>query len=93
MGILETLDAEKLCFEVEPGDVLVQVSDGVTGGEEECLWLSEMLVNRWDGDAEKFARLVLGRAGEAGADDLSVLITEITKAVAPGVEDAPRAAC
>ncbi len=87
VGILEALDAERLRFEVEDGDVLVQVSDGVTGGEEECLWLSDLLVTRWDGDAEKFARLVLNRAGEQGKDDLSVIITEISRSPAPGVQE------
>ena len=91
VGILETLDAEKLRFEVEAGDILVQVSDGVTKGEEECPWLADMLITRWDGDAEKFARLVLGRAGRENGDDLSILITEVSEAVAPGVEEINRA--
>ncbi len=88
IGILEALDAERLRFEVLPGDVLVQVSDGVTGGEEECLWLSDLLVTRWDGDAEAFARLVLNRADEQGKDDLSVMITQIRAA-----DSAQRAEC
>ena len=92
VGILDALDAERITFEVEPGDILVQVSDGITRGEEDCPWLADMLLTRWDGDADKFARLVLGRAGEEGSDDLSVLITEISAAPAPGVEEAPRAA-
>lgn len=92
LGILEALDAERLRFTVQAGDVLVQVSDGVTGGEEDCPWLSELLSTRWDGDAEGFARLVLNRATEQGRDDLSVLITVIGAAPAPGVEDTPRAA-
>lgn len=86
VGILESLDAERISFEVQSGDVILQVSDGVTGGEEECAWLADMLLNRWDGEAEKFARLVLNRASENGADDLSVMITEIFDAPAPGAE-------
>ena len=85
VGILESLDAERISFVLQAGDVILQVSDGVTGGEEDCPWLSEMLQSRWDGDADKFARLVLGRAGESG-DDLSVMITEILDAPAPGTE-------
>ncbi len=88
VGILEALDAERISFEVQSGDVILQVSDGVTGGEEECPWLSEMLQTRWDGEAEKFARLVLNRASESGADDLSVMITEVFDAPAPGAEAA-----
>lgn len=86
VGILESLDAERISFELQSGDVILQVSDGVTGGEEECPWLADMLLNRWDGEAEKFARLVLNRAGENGGDDLSVMITEIFDAPAPGAE-------
>ena len=59
---------------------MVQVSDGVTKGEEDCPWLVEMLAEKWDGDAEKFARLVLGRAAQEGNDDLSIMVTEITEA-------------
>ena len=84
VGILESLDAERIRFQLKPGDVLVQVSDGITGGEEECAWLAEMLTTRYDGDAEKLTRLVLNRASERGQDDLSVLVTEITAAPLPG---------
>ncbi len=80
VGILESLDAERIRFELEVGDVLVQMSDGVSGGEEECLWLCELLCERWDGDAQKFARLVLARASEESQDDLSVLVTEVLPA-------------
>jgi stage II sporulation protein E len=80
VGILESLDAERIRFSVNVGDILIQVSDGVTKGEEDCSWLAEMLSTKWDGDAEKFARLVLGRAAQEGNDDLSIMVTEITRA-------------
>lgn len=84
LGILESLDAERIRFTVEAGDVLVQVSDGITKGEEDCPWLSEMLTEKWDGDREKFTRMVLNRATQEGEDDLSVLVTEIVHAPLPG---------
>lgn len=80
VGILESLDAERIRFSVNVGDILIQVSDGVTKGEEDCSWLAEMLSTKWDGDAETFARLVLGRAAQEGNDDLSIMVTEITRA-------------
>ena len=89
VGILESLDAERIRFEVKAGDVIVQVSDDVTGGEEDCPWLVEMLAEKWDGDAEKFARTVLGHAAGIGDDDLSILVTEITRAQLPGEEKSP----
>lgn len=82
VGILEALDAERLGFEVEAGDVLVQISDGFSGGEEDCPWLAEMLSVRYDGDAEEFARMALNHASKEGDDDLSIVITEIKQAPA-----------
>ena len=91
IGILEALDAERLSFTVRAGDVIVQVSDGVTKGEEDCVWLADMLRTRWDGDGEAFARLLLGKAGGEGKDDLSVIITEI--GIAPnGIENEQKTA-
>jgi stage II sporulation protein E len=84
VGILESLDAERIRFEVEAGDVLVQISDGVTKGEEDCPWLAQMLKEKWDGDKENFARMVLNRATQEGEDDLSVMVTAVTAAPAPG---------
>lgn len=80
LGILESLDAERLSFEVMPGDVLVQISDGFTGGEEECLWLADMLRTKWEGDAEAFARMALNRATGENDDDLSLIVTTIAPA-------------
>jgi len=77
VGILEALDAERIRFSVEAGDVIVQVSDGFTGGEEECPWLARMLAEKWDGDAEDFARLAIGRAAKELSDDLSIVVTEV----------------
>ena len=64
------------------------VSDGVTGGEEECAWLCEMMATRFDGDVEKLVRQILNRASENGQDDLSVMVTEIMAAPVPGEESA-----
>lgn len=86
VGILEALDAERISFTLCPGDLLVQVSDGVTGGEEDCAWLAEMLKERFDGDAERLCRMILGGAAERGKDDLSVIVTEIRAATLPHEE-------
>jgi stage II sporulation protein E len=88
VGILEALDAERIRFELKAGDLLVQVSDGVTEGEEACEWLCQMLTERYDGDTEKLTRLILNRAAEQGQDDLSVVVTEISAAPMPGEEAA-----
>ena len=83
VGILEALDAERISFAVEPGDVVVQVSDGFTGGEEDCPWLTELISTRYDGDSEAFARMAINRASGEGDDDLSIIVTKIGEAPLP----------
>ena len=87
VGILEALDAERIVFSLEPGDVVVQLSDGFTGGEEDCPWLTEMLATRYDGDADAFARLAINRASAEESDDLSIIVTEIGQAPLPWEEE------
>jgi stage II sporulation protein E len=82
VGILEALDAERIDFDIMPGDVLVQISDGFSCGEEDCPWLAQMLAARYDGDAESFARMALNHASKEGDDDLSIVVTEIKAAAA-----------
>lgn len=84
VGILETLDAERIRFQTEPGDVIVQISDGFTAGEEECAFLQEMLLSKWDGDAEGFARRALNHATGKGGDDLSIIVTVVQDAAGDG---------
>ncbi len=79
-GILPTLDAERIYFRVEPGDVLVQLSDGFTGNEEDCSFMAELLSTRFDGDAEAFARLALNKATGRSEDDLSIALTVVEAA-------------
>ena len=80
IGILDEPDVERLGFSLQNGDVIVQVSDGVTQGEEDCPWLVDMLRARYDGDTHQFAKSVLSRAATGEHDDLSVIVTEIKHA-------------
>jgi stage II sporulation protein E len=76
-GILESLDAERISFTLKKGDVIMQVSDGITGEEEDCPWPADMLRERYDGERERFVRAVLNRAAEKGDDDMTVILTEV----------------
>ncbi len=80
IGILGEPDMERLGFSLQNGDVIVQVSDGVTEGEEDCPWLADMLLARYEGDAQQFAKQVLTHAATGEHDDLSVIVTEIKNA-------------
>ena len=71
IGIIRALDAEMISFDVEPGDVVVMLSDGVTRSFEEAPWLCDLLS---DGgvaaeDPGDLAQRIVGRAKEEGSED------------------------
>jgi stage II sporulation protein E len=78
LGILDGIDAGKLSFDGEAGDVLIMMSDGVSSGEDDMGWLVEMLTDEWEDDLDAMAKKTVDRAREKGRnDDVSVIFTEI----------------
>lgn len=84
IGILRDVEAKRLDFSLSAGDVVVMVSDGVTGGDEECPWLFDLLrQNIESSGAERTAELVVKYAiGHGSEDDISVTVIRL--------EDAPQ---
>ena len=80
IGIIRALDAEMTAFDVEPGDTVVMVSDGVTRSFEEAPWLCEMLsegaiVGESPGE---LAERIVRRAKEEGSrDDITAGVVKI----------------
>lgn len=80
LGILDKIDAGKLSFDGEEGDVIIMISDGVASGDEDCLWLIEMLNSEWENDLSKMAKKIVARSRERGSrDDISVILTRICR--------------
>ncbi len=79
LGIIDKPDAERLPFEVEPGDRVIMVSDGVTQSRDECSWLVGMLADFGDtDDAPRLARRIADRARAEGSDDdITATVIEI----------------
>ena len=83
IGILRALDAEMIHFTLEPGDIIVMLSDGVTENFEDSAWLCDMLSTRAVTDAspaEIAERIV--EAARAGVDptrrdDVSAAVMKI----------------
>ena len=79
VGMMATLDAEKIRFDAAPGDVIVMLSDGVSQTPEDAPWLLELLSENWDGDLQDVAQRIVAVAGRMRehADDLSVALIRI----------------
>ncbi len=84
IGIMRALDAEQLCFDLEPGDVIVMLSDGIAQSFEESVWLLDLLSAGWD-DTEELATVaerILAAAATHNArpDDRSIILARIKEA-------------
>jgi stage II sporulation protein E len=81
IGLTESLDAEKIRFDVEPGDVIVMLSDGICQGGEDAPWLMEILSGEFGEDLSPIAERIVGVA--AGThdrrDDMSVALVRISE--------------
>lgn len=78
IGILPKLDTQKIAYDVLPGDFMIMVSDGITGGEEEPAWLLTLLGERWEPSPTVMAEKIMAAARQNGSDDdLSVLIVAV----------------
>ena len=87
IGILRTVDAQKITYDVLPGDVVIMVSDGISEDNssestaEDCLWLLDLLADGWQNDLNLMAEAILTRARKEGSqDDLSVILIEVCEA-------------
>lgn len=83
IGIIKDLDVGRVTMEILPEDVIIMVSDGVTGGDEECPALFEELRSRLlTHTPENLADAVLSYAKKNGStDDVSVIVAKVTERV------------
>ncbi len=81
LGILTETDARVLDFELNDGDVVVMISDGVTGGKEECPYLFDLLRQNIDSaGSARTADLIMKYAkGHGSDDDITVAVMRVTR--------------
>ncbi|MBQ8174174.1 MAG: SpoIIE family protein phosphatase [Clostridia bacterium] len=82
IGILPALDAEKTDFRLQAGDVIIMLSDGISGSPDDAFWLCELLTAGWEENAEVMADKILAtarRENEVG-DDMTVALLTVSEA-------------
>ncbi len=79
IGILSDVDIKKYELELAHGDIVVMVSDGVTGEGSECPWLFDLLAqNLPNRSLEHIAELIIKYATAKGSgDDITVLLIRV----------------
>ncbi len=80
IGIIRALDAEMISFDIERGDTVVMISDGVTRSFEEAPWLCEMLSDggiAGESPGELAQRIVKRAKEEGSRDDVTAGIVKI----------------
>ena len=79
IGILREVDVKRFSLELCSGDIVVMVSDGVTGEGGECPWLFDLLAKNLPcRSLERTAELIVKYSQASGSvDDVSVLLVEI----------------
>ncbi len=85
IGIMPALDAEQIKFDLESGDVIVMLSDGVAQSLEDGVWLANMLTYEWVDDLQLMAEKILDGAAlnNPRSDDMTSVVLKICE---PGKE-------
>lgn len=79
VGIMRSLDAEEIDFDIQDGDVVIMVSDGISQNFEEGLWLLDLLGDGWVDDLDTMTKLILDTASlnNPRTDDATVCLIRI----------------
>jgi stage II sporulation protein E len=80
LGLMKTIDAEKIRVEVKSGDYIVMLSDGVSQSSDDAAWLIELLSKEPKLDMRDYAEYILEEAEKhsKNRDDMSVAVARVT---------------
>ena len=79
LGLLRSIDTEKIRVEVREGDLVIMLSDGILQSAEESPWLLELLSRPPKRNLKEYADLILSEAKRhsGSSDDMSVAVVKI----------------
>ena len=82
IGLMNTIDTEKIRVEIKDGDIIVMLSDGISQSSDDAPWLLEFLSRPIKKDTLKdYADKIIALAKEnsKSGDDMSVAVLKISK--------------
>lgn len=82
LGIMSSIDTEKIKVQVEAGDYVIMTSDGTHGIPEDAPWLLELMSAAAPKSARELADAILSAAvkrGKQERDDITVTVLHISK--------------
>ena len=79
IGLMKTVDAEKIRVEVKSGDIIIMLSDGVCATVEDSAWLLSFLSKEEPDDVEEYAKEIIRLASKMrrSRDDMTVSVVRI----------------
>lgn len=81
LGILTEGDIGKLSFDARAGDVIIMLSDGVALGNDDSVWLLDLLTTGFDSNLDVMAEKLIAEARRRGSDDdISVALIKLGQA-------------
>ncbi|MEG2539183.1 MAG: SpoIIE family protein phosphatase, partial [Clostridium sp.] len=85
VGILDQVDFESHIVEVENGDMIVMVSDGVTDADTDTNWVKRCLSEYDSGNpkdvADHLLKMAKSHVGDRESDDMTVIVSKVWKIV------------
>jgi stage II sporulation protein E len=81
LGLMKSIDAERIRVEVKAGDYIVMLSDGISQSPEDSTWLLELLSKPAKPDIREYAEFILSEAQRQSKslDDMTVAVARVIK--------------
>jgi len=79
LGLMKSIDAERIRVEVRNGDYIIMLSDGVSQSPEDATWLLELLNKPAPENVREYAESILegAKKNSRSGDDMSVAVAKI----------------
>jgi len=83
IGVMKTIDAERIRVEIKGGDYVILLSDGISQSLEDASWLLEILSKPYASDARGLCERIMHAALEKSVtgDDMSVSVLKINSLI------------